>query len=98
MDEALKEDFGLLGERAIERWKSIDPTHPTVFDLLQTRGAMFCSWTGKERKANFLPLLMSFDPIYESTYNLRLKSGEKGLLAPEEFAQWADVEWPDPRW
>lgn len=98
IDEALQEDFGAQGRQATALWQRIDPAQPIVFEMLQSRGAIFCSWTKAERKRRFLQLLTSFDPMYESYYVLRLQQGEKNLLSPGELAQWANAEWPDPRW
>lgn len=98
IEEALREDFGAQGERAIALWQRLDPAQPDVFDMLRSRGAIFCSWTKTQRKTNFLQLLTSFDPMYDSYYVLRLQQGEKNLVSPGELALWNDVEWPDPRW
>ncbi|GEC33921.1 hypothetical protein N181_29300 [Sinorhizobium fredii USDA 205] len=98
IDEALREDFGAQAERAVALWQRLNPAQPSVFEMLQSRGAIFCSWTKSQRKANFLQLLTSFDPMYDSYYTLRLQRGEKGLLSPGELALWDNAEWPDPRW
>lgn len=98
IDEALREDFGAQGKDAVTLWQRINPAQPEVFEMLQTRGAIFCSWTKAERKRKFLQLLTSFGPMYDSYYVLRLQRGEKNLLSPGELALWANAEWPDPRW
>jgi len=98
IEEALREDFGTQAKDAVSLWQRIDPAQPGVFDLLQSRGAIFCSWTKAERKRRFLHLLTSFDPMYDSYYVLRLQRGEKNLLSPGELTLWANAEWPDPRW
>lgn len=98
VEEALLEDFGTQGMDAARLWQRINPTQPQVFELLQSRGAIFCSWTKAERKRRFLQLLTSFDLMYDSYYALRLQRGEKNLLSPGELALWANAEWPDPRW
>lgn len=98
IDEALREDFGAQGELAVALWQRLDPAQPSVFDMLQSRGAIFCSWTKSQRKAKFLQLLTSFDPMYDSYFVLRYQRGEKNLLSAGELALWDNVEWPDPRW
>lgn len=98
IDEALREDFGAQGERAVAFWKRLDPAHPSVVDMLRSRGAVFCSWAKSQRRANFLQLVTSFDPMYASYYVLWLQQGEKNLLSPGELALWDNTEWPDPRW
>ncbi|CAN7635628.1 DUF6904 family protein [Rhizobium sp. LjRoot258] len=79
IEEALREDFGADGERAIALWQRLDPAQPEVLELLRSRGAIFCSWTKTQRKANFLQLLKSFDPMYESYCVLRLQRGKENL-------------------
>jgi len=98
VEEALLEDFRTQGMDAARLWQRINPAQPQVFELLQGRGAIFCSWTKAERKRRFLQLLTSFDPMYDSYYALRLQRGDKNLLSPGELALWASTEWPDPRW
>lgn len=98
IEEALLEDFQSGGKDAITGWRRVDPAHPEIFGMLQSRGAIFCSWTKAERKHKFLQLLTSFDPLYDSYYTLRLERGEKNLVSPGELALWANSEWPDPRW
>jgi hypothetical protein len=98
IEEALREDFGAQGDRVVAFWQRLDPAHPAVFDMLRSRGAIFCSWTKTQRRANFQQLLTSFDPMYDSYYVLRLQRGEKNLLSPGELVLWDNVEWPDPRW
>lgn len=98
IEEALQEDFATQGKDVIALWRRLDPAQPDAFDKLQSRGAIFCSWTKAERKRYFLPLLNSFDPMYDSYYEFRLQRGDKNLLSPRELALWANTEWPDPRW
>ncbi len=98
IEEALREDCGTEAESVIALWRRLDTAQPAVFDMLRSRGAIFCSWTRAQRKANFQQLLTSFDPMYDSYYALRLQRGEKGLLSPGQFALWDHVEWPDPGW
>ena len=99
MEDGLREDFGPKeGEVLIDCWQRLDPTHPVVFDRLDSRGAIFCSWTKTERKRRFAALLASFDPMYESHYDARAGREEIGLLSPQELDRWRNAEWPDPRW
>jgi len=98
IEEALREDCGAQAESVIALWRRLDPAQPEVFEMLRSRGAIFSSWTKAQRKTNFLELLASFDPMYQSDYNLRLLRSEKGLLSPGQFALWDHVEWPDPGW
>lgn len=82
----------------IAGWLRLDPTHPTLFDRLDSRGAIFCSWSKVERKHRFGALLASFDPTYESHYAYCADKGEIWLLSPQELGRWEGVEWPDPQW
>ncbi|MCK7616065.1 DUF6904 family protein [Roseibium sediminicola] len=98
IEEALREDFGKQGESIIDLWQRLNPAYPSVFDMLKSRGAIFCSWTKRQRKANLQQLLISFDPMYDSFYQLRIRRGETNLMSPDEMALWENAEWPDPRW
>jgi hypothetical protein len=66
--------------------------------MIDSRGGIFCTWTKAQRQSGFAQLLSSFDPMYDSFYSMRLKTGEKNLVSPAEFAAWENAEWPDPRW
>lgn len=59
--------------------------------MLDGRSGLFCSWTKAERKRKFLQLLISFEPLYDSYYALRLREGQKDLVSPAEFAEWPDL-------
>jgi hypothetical protein len=86
MEDALREDFGAQAERIIGLWQRLDPAQPEVFDMIDSRGGIFCSWTKVQRKAGFAQLLSSFDPMYDRFYPMRLKNGEKNLISPTELA------------
>ncbi|MBO0128430.1 hypothetical protein [Agrobacterium sp. OT33] len=98
IEDALREDFGAQAERIIGLWQRVDPAQAQVFDMINSRAGIFCSWTKTQRKSGFAQLLSSFDPMYDSFYSMRLKNGEKNLISPAEFAAWENAEWPDPRW
>lgn len=98
IEDALREDFSAQAERIIGLWQRLDPAQPEVFDMINSRGGIFCSWTKAQRKAGFAQLLSSFDPMYDRFYPMRSKNGEKNLISPAEFAAWDNAEWPDPRW
>jgi hypothetical protein len=98
IEEAIDDDFGASGPLIRERWERLDPAHPALEARLDSRGAQFCAWTKAERKAKFAGLLASFDPTYDTLYSHWLKSGEVGLVAPEELDALTGTEWPDPRW
>jgi hypothetical protein len=98
IEEALLEDFHKQGKEIITAWHRINPAHPDVFDMLDRRGGLFCSWTKAERKRKFLQLLISFEPLYDSYYALRLQQGQTDLVSPADLAEWANAEWPDPKW
>lgn len=98
IEDGLQEDFAAQGTEAIALWQRLDPAQPDVFDKLDSRGAIFCSWTKAERKRYFLKLLSSLDPLYETLYKYQSNDSEKNLLSPDAFRPWEDAEWPDPKW
>ncbi len=98
IEDALREDFGAQAGHIIDLWQRLDPAQPEVFEMIDSRGAIFSSWTKAQRKAGFAQLLSSFDPMYDRLYDIRLKNGEKNLISPGEFAAWENAEWPNPRW
>lgn len=98
IEEAVLEDFQSHGKDIITAWKRINLAHPDVFDMLNSRGGLFCSWTKAERKRQLLELLISFEPLYDSYYTLRLQQGQKNLVSPGDLTLWANAEWPDPNW
>lgn len=98
IEEALAEDFPDQQTALIARWKRIDPGQPGVFEKLDSCGALFCSWTKTERRKQFMALLESFDPMYESLYAMRARQGDRNLLPPDVFTRWTNVEWVDPKW
>lgn len=95
IEDALREDFGAQAGHIIDLWQRLDPAQSEVFDMIDSRGAIFCSWTKAQRKAGFAQLLSSFDPMYDRFYAMRLENGEKNLISPTEFAGWENAEWPD---
>lgn len=99
MEDAVAEDFGGRAARIYQLWQRIDPASPWPMAKLDSRGAVFSSWTKAERKRHFADLLESFDPLYPSLYLARLAQGQQvDALAPEALDAWANQEWVDPRW
>jgi hypothetical protein len=98
IEDALREDFGAQAENIIALWQRLNPAQSQVFNMMNSHGGIFCSWTKAQRKSGFVQLLSSFDPMYDRFYTMRLKNGERNLISPAEFAAWDNAEWPDPRW
>lgn len=93
IEEALREDFGAHGEAIVDRWQRLAPMQD-VFDQLDTRGAIFCSWSGSERERRFASLLQSFDPLYPKFIN---GSQDSNCVSIEELEKWVGVDWPEPK-
>lgn len=98
LEEALWQDFGTSADAIIQQWERLDPSMSDVFDGLKTRGALFCSWSKRERRSMFAKLLASFDPLHASINAHQAPCKEKDELSPEALERWSNVEWPDPRW
>lgn len=98
IESALEADFGAQAEVLIERWMRIDPAHPWPEEKLDSRGAIFSSWTKAERLKRLAGLLASLDPMYPVIYRMWLENGDTTLVSPEELDTWEGVEWCDPKW
>lgn len=98
IESALQDDFGAQSGVLLERWMRIDPAHPWAEEKLDSRGAIFASWTKAERRKRLSGLLLSLDPMYPSVYQIWLNNGDTTLVSPEELDSWDDAEWPDPKW
>lgn len=98
IESALRDDFGAQSKVLVERWMQLDPAHPWPEEKLDSRGAIFSSWTKAERRKRFAGLLASLDPMYPTFYPMWLNSGDKTLVSPEELDSWDGADWPDPGW
>jgi hypothetical protein len=98
VEAALAEDFGAQAEALQERWLRIDPAHPWAEQKIDSRGAIFCSWTKSERRRRLLGLLSSLDPMYPVTYDISASNANSDLLSPAELDSWDGSEWVDPKW
>lgn len=99
IEYALKADFGEeVGAQAIYEWSRLDPDGDSSDAVLRTRGGVFSSWTKAKRKAGIVGMIASFSPMYKSFYPIWVRNGDKHLVPPAEFEQWAEAEWPDPKW
>ena len=98
IEEGLREDFGVEADRIIDAWQRLDPADPEIFAMMVSRGGLFCSWTKAQRKAGFLPILMSFDRMYDLYHSAQTGGRKKGIIDPKDFEIWENADWPDPRW
>ncbi|MGY4816161.1 DUF6904 family protein [Pseudomonas chlororaphis subsp. piscium] len=95
---ALEDDFGPYARAIIENWERIDNRHPYPGQNLDSRGAVFCSWSKKERREGLAGLLASLNPMYPTLFPIWERNGAKHLIAPEKFDELKGTEWVDPRW
>ena len=93
IEDALREDFGMQGQTIIDHWLRLDPVID-IFEKLDSRGAMFCSWSKTERNQRFASLLSSFDVMF----GIEGVQQTAGSVSPRELKRWEGVEWPDPNW
>ncbi len=99
IEAGLREDFGNdAGEAITQEWAHLDASHPDAAHALDSRAAVFCSWTKATRKRNLAGLLASFSPMYPVLRSLNARSDLAALPLPEDFEKWNGVEWPDPKW
>lgn len=97
IESALEADFGSHSRVLLERWMMIDPVNPWPEKKLDSRGAIFSSWTKSERRERLAGLLASLDAMYPTLYPIWLRNGDATLVSPEELDSWEGVEWPDPK-
>jgi hypothetical protein len=97
IESSLQDDFTTQADVLQERWMLIDPAHPAAEEKLDSRGAIFCSWSKPERRKRLAGLLTSFDPMYSLIYEHWTNNGDSTLVSPDELEAWAGLEWPDPR-
>ncbi|MFY0992640.1 DUF6904 family protein [Halomonas sp. C05BenzN] len=98
VQQGLASDFGDKASKITESVERLGQGYDHVQQCLDSRGAMFCAWTKKQRRDGLACLMQSFDPMYLSLYPLWLRAGATHLIPPEEFALYEDAEWQDPRW
>ncbi|GAB6852509.1 DUF6904 family protein [Paraburkholderia kururiensis] len=97
IEAALREDFGAQGQAMVDHWLRIDPT-ADIFEKLDSRGAMFCSWSKAERAGRLASLLLSFDFMYDRYSTPANGPHTPESISPRELKRWEGVEWPDPNW
>lgn len=97
IEDGLREDFPGQGQSLIDYWQRLDPTSD-IFERLDSRGALFCSWTKTERERRFASLMLSFDTLYEYSSSLPGYRQAADAIPPRELERWQGVEWPDPNW
>ncbi|QBP14361.1 hypothetical protein [Cupriavidus metallidurans] len=83
----------MQGQTIIDHWLRLDPAID-MFEKLDSRGAMFCSWSKTERNQRFASLLSSFDLMF----GIEGVQQTAGSVSPRELKRWEGVEWPDPNW
>ncbi|KVE27405.1 hypothetical protein WS67_11560 [Burkholderia singularis] len=97
IEDGLREDFAAQGQSLVDHWQRLDPT-ADIFEKLDSRGALFCSWTKAERERRFASLLLSFDAIHEYSSSLPGYRQAPDAISPHELERWQGVEWPYPNW
>ncbi|CAD0264234.1 conserved hypothetical protein [Pseudomonas veronii] len=95
---ALDDDFGVQAKAIIESWQRIDCRHPHPGQKLISRGAVFCSWSKKQRREGLAGLLASLDPMYPTLFPIWERNGAKHLIAPDILDSYEDADWVDPKW
>ncbi|WFR97702.1 DUF6904 family protein [Rhizobium tumorigenes] len=59
IEDGLRYYFGAQAGIIIDLWQRLDPARSEVFDMMASRGGLYCSWTKTQRKAGFAQLLSS---------------------------------------
>lgn len=97
IEEALRDAFRSEAEDLLRAWRRINAGDEKIDSLFDSRGAVFCSWSGAQRRKMLHGLILSFDPLYGWIYGRRAEHGDTTLIAPAELDSWTGSEWPDPR-
>ena len=98
IETALAEEFPEQSRALTAAWRGIDIQDPSLDRQLDSRGAVFCSWSKGQRRLGLLGLLLSLQPDYERAFAGLCAQGLKALVEPSVFETWENVEWPDPKW
>ena len=93
VDGALKADFADNAGEITNAMARLTLLCNSNLKKLDARGAIFCSWTKKERKLRLASLLRSFDPLFGT---LSFQAKEKQDL--EEIETYAGTEWAEVKW
>jgi hypothetical protein len=97
---AIEDAFGVGAGAIIEGWQRVDLRHPNSRDKLMSRGAVFCTWSKKQRREGLAGLLYSLDPMYPWMFKQWQESGDTShhYIAPDILDSYEDAEWVDPKW
>lgn len=97
--EGLQGDFPSEFMSIIHEWERLNPASSETANRAHCGAIMFCLWRKRDRRVRLANLLKSFDVLYDALYPHLLRSGEKGLIDPDELLEFEGVEdAPDPRW
>ncbi|WP_342310487.1 hypothetical protein [Burkholderia pyrrocinia] len=97
IEAGLQEDFVAQGQTLVDYWLRLDPTSD-IFEKLDSRGVLFCSWTKAERERRFASLMLSFDSLFEYSSALPGHRQAPDAISPRELERCKSVEWPDQNW
>ncbi len=98
IERAIDAQFGAKAAEVKERWLAIDPFARDMDAVMDTRGALFSSWTKQLRQTHFLAMLDSMWPDYAGRYAGMSTATRARFIDPKIFDQWRGREWPDPGW
>lgn len=98
IESGLEADFGADSQIIKDKWEHLGVRHPHAEEVVESRCAIFSSWSKTERKKRLAGLLFSLDPMYSSVYELWMRRGDTSLVHPNELESWKGKEWPDPKW
>ena len=98
IERAITEQFAGLAPGIKDAWRGIEPFARDMEAVLDSRGAMFASWTKAKRQSGLNMLLETMSPRYALHYGWMDARQRSKYIAPAEFADWLDRQWPDPKW
>ena len=98
IEQALDDQFDEQSPAIKAAWRDLDPFARDMEAVLDSRGALFCAWSKARRRSSLKMLIDTMSPRYPMRYEWMDASTRARHIDPQEFVQWLDREWVDPKW
>ncbi len=98
IEQALDEQFPEQSPAIKAAWRDLDPFAQDMDAVIDSRGALFSAWTKTKRQAGLKMLIDTMSSRYAMHYEWMDARTRARYIDPQEFVQWLDREWVDPKW